>query len=408
MNAPWLDQLLQKTQSLLGAIGVAEASRPVGALILLYVCATLISLLFVFVVWRISRRKSGLSVNETTAPEKSGEPVVQEEKRPDDSIAIGMDPEAEAVVAPEVTVLERMRSGLGKTRDSLVGRLDGLFGSQSRFSPEMIEELEEILITSDFGMPTTQALVRALEERFSGSDAPSSEIYAGLKEEISRRLRLVAVPDREIAAGPKVIMMVGVNGVGKTTTIGKLASRYAADGKKVLLGAGDTFRAAAAEQLEVWARRAGVDIVRHQEGGDPAAVAFDAVKAAIARKSDLLIIDTAGRLHTKANLMEELKKVCRVLGRELAGAPHQTLLVVDATTGQNALAQARLFKEAVDVDGIVLTKLDGTAKGGIVVAISNDLKIPVRYIGIGEAIDDLRPFDPDLFAAALFDGSDGA
>ncbi|PLX98618.1 MAG: signal recognition particle-docking protein FtsY [Desulfuromonas sp.] len=408
MNAPWLDQLLQKTQSLLGAIGVAEASRPVGALILLYVCATLISLLFVFVVWRISRRKSGLSVNETTAPEKSGEPVVQEEKRPDDSIAIGMDPEAEAVVAPEVTVLERMRSGLGKTRDSLVGRLDGLFGSQSRFSPEMIEELEEILITSDFGMPTTQALVRALEERFSGSDAPSSEIYAGLKEEISLRLRLVAVPDREIAAGPKVIMMVGVNGVGKTTTIGKLASRYAADGKKVLLGAGDTFRAAAAEQLEVWARRAGVDIVRHQEGGDPAAVAFDAVKAAIARKSDLLIIDTAGRLHTKANLMEELKKVCRVLGRELAGAPHQTLLVVDATTGQNALAQARLFKEAVDVDGIVLTKLDGTAKGGIVVAISNDLKIPVRYIGIGEAIDDLRPFDPDLFAAALFDGSDGA
>lgn len=205
-----------------------------------------------------------------------------------------------------------------------------------------------------------------------------------------------------------VVMVVGVNGVGKTTTIGKLASRYQAAGKKVLLGAGDTFRAAAAEQLEIWSQRAGADIVRHQEGGDPAAVAFDSIKAAIARKCDVLILDTAGRLHTKANLMEELKKVCRVLGRELAGAPHQTLLVVDATTGQNALAQARLFKEAVNVDGIVLTKLDGTAKGGIVVAISSDLQIPVRYIGIGESIEDLRPFDADLFVEALFGASDEA
>jgi fused signal recognition particle receptor len=197
-------------------------------------------------------------------------------------------------------------------------------------------------------------------------------------------------------------MVVGVNGVGKTTTIGKLAKQFADQGKKVVLGAGDTFRAAAAEQLEVWGTRSGSDVVRHKEGSDPGAVAFDAVKAAVARKADVLILDTAGRLHTKVNLMEELKKIRRVVDREVPGAPHETLLVLDATTGQNALIQAKMFREAVEVSGIALTKLDGTAKGGIVVAISTQLDLPVRLIGVGEGVADLRPFSADEFVAALF------
>jgi fused signal recognition particle receptor len=197
-------------------------------------------------------------------------------------------------------------------------------------------------------------------------------------------------------------MVVGVNGVGKTTTIGKMARQFVNEGKKVVLGAGDTFRAGAAEQLAIWGERSGVDVIRHAEGADPAAVAFDSAKAAVARKADVLILDTAGRLHTKVNLMEEMKKICRVLAREIPDAPHETLLVLDATTGQNALVQARLFKEAVNVSGIALTKLDGTAKGGMVVAIGVELGLSVRYVGIGEGVEDLRPFDPDMFVDALF------
>jgi len=204
------------------------------------------------------------------------------------------------------------------------------------------------------------------------------------------------------SASPFVVMVIGVNGVGKTTTIGKLASRFKAEGKKVLVAAADTFRAAASEQLQIWGERSGVDVIRHREGADPSAVVFDACKAAVARNVDILMVDTAGRMHTKVNLMEEMKKIRRVLGREVPGAPHETLLVLDAATGQNAVSQARLFKEAAGVSGIALTKLDGTAKGGIIVAISNEFKIPVRYIGIGEGVDDLREFDPVLFVEALF------
>jgi fused signal recognition particle receptor len=199
-----------------------------------------------------------------------------------------------------------------------------------------------------------------------------------------------------------VILVIGVNGVGKTTTIGKLASRFIAQGKKVILAAGDTFRAAAAEQLEIWGERAGAEVIRHKEGADPSAVVFDACRAALARKCDILIVDTAGRLHTKVNLMEEMKKIRRILGREIPGAPHETLLILDAATGQNAISQAKLFKESAAVTGIALTKLDGTAKGGIVVAISNEFKIPVRFIGVGESVDDLREFDPAQFVEALF------
>jgi fused signal recognition particle receptor len=251
-------------------------------------------------------------------------------------------------------------------------------------------------------MKTTQDLVGSLEKRCAGGNAAPAALRDFLKEEIRQRLRLEAAPLDLAAGAPFVIMVVGVNGVGKTTTIGKLARQFAAQGKKVVLGAGDTFRAAAAEQLAIWGERAGVDVVRHAEGADPAAVAFDAAKAAVARGADMLILDTAGRLHTKVNLMEELKKIRRVLSREIPGAPHETLLVLDATTGQNALVQARLFRDAVAVSGIALTKLDGTAKGGVVVAIGAELGLPVRFVGIGEGVDDLRPFDADLFVDALF------
>ncbi len=303
-----------------------------------------------------------------------------------------------------VSLFERMRRGLAKTQAGLIGRIDGLLKGHGRLDDALIEELEEVLITADLGMQTTQALIEAIQGQLGREGADAASVRQVLQREMAARLSRVQKPfELERSEGPTVVMVVGVNGVGKTTTIGKLAHLWASQGKKVILGAGDTFRAAAADQLQVWAERAGVDIIRHAEGADPAAVAFDAARAATARGADILLLDTAGRLHTKVNLMEELKKVRRVLGREIPGAPHETLLVLDATTGQNALAQARLFKEAVEVTGLVLTKLDGTARGGIVVAIANDLQLPVRFVGIGEGVEDLRPFDPDLFVRALFD-----
>ncbi|HEX9022491.1 MAG TPA: signal recognition particle-docking protein FtsY [Geobacteraceae bacterium] len=315
-----------------------------------------------------------------------------------------------AAAAPEETVsaakpglFQRLAAGLKKTKDGLVGRIDALVLGKKEIDADTLEELEEILITSDIGVKTAVELIRALEQRLGRNELKDgAALRAALKEDILNRL--TAHHSRLELGGhrPFVLLVIGVNGVGKTTTIGKLASRFTADGKKVLLAAADTFRAAAAEQLVVWGERSGVDVVRHQEGADPSAVVFDACKAALARQVDILIIDTAGRLHTKVNLMEEMKKIRRVIGREIPGAPHETLLVVDAATGQNALSQARLFKEAAHVTGIALTKLDGTAKGGIVVAVSHEFALPVRYIGVGEAIDDLRDFDPQEFTDALF------
>jgi fused signal recognition particle receptor len=273
---------------------------------------------------------------------------------------------------------------------------------RGKIDADLLESLEEILITADFGMQTTQDLIQALEQRVAREGLSVADLRSALQDEIRQRLKLEAAPLDLERAKPFVIMVVGVNGAGKTTTIGKLARQFSSQGMKVVLGAGDTFRAAAAEQLAIWGERSGVDVIRHKEGADPAAVAFDAAKAAVARKADVLILDTAGRLHTKVNLMEEMKKIHRVLGREIPDAPHETLLVLDATTGQNALTQARLFKEAVKISGIALTKLDGTAKGGMVVAIGAELGLPVRYVGIGEGVEDLRPFDPDLFVDALF------
>ncbi|WP_298269219.1 signal recognition particle-docking protein FtsY [Geobacter sp.] len=304
---------------------------------------------------------------------------------------------------PEAGFFERLKQGLSKTRDSLVGRIDRLVFGKKEIDADTLEELEEILITADLGVQTTVDLIRTLEQRLSRNELKDgAALKEALKEEILKRVAREAAPLDITTATPFVIMVIGVNGVGKTTTIGKLAARYTQEGKKVVLVAGDTFRAAAAEQLQAWGERAGVDVVRHQEGADPSAVVFDGIKAAVARKADILIVDTAGRLHTKVNLMEELKKVRRIMSRELPGAPHETLLVLDAATGQNAISQAKLFKEAAEVTGIALTKLDGTAKGGIVVAICNEFRIPVRYIGVGEGVEDLRDFDPAQFVEALF------
>jgi len=299
--------------------------------------------------------------------------------------------------------LERLRAGLTKTHENLIGRIDILLQGKKQIDADTLEELEEILITADIGVSTAVELIRTLEQRLKRNELQDAgALKRALKEVILARLSVYCAPLDTEAFSPYVIMVIGVNGVGKTTTIGKLACRFTAQGKKVLLAAGDTFRAAAAEQLEIWGERVGADVIRHQEGSDPSAVAFDACRAALARNCDILMVDTAGRLHTKVNLMEEMKKIRRVLGREIPGAPHETLLVLDAATGQNALSQAKLFKEAADVTGLALTKLDGTAKGGIVVAVSNEFKLPVRFIGIGESAEDLREFDPAQFVGALF------
>ena len=291
-------------------------------------------------------------------------------------------------------MFSRLRDSLGKSRRALTEQI-----GVAAFDPDeeaSWERLEEALIAADVGVPATAELVQRLEAR---GDAPLAE---GLQEEIARML---GEPGRlELQARPSVILVVGVNGTGKTTTIGKLAAKLSEHGRSVLVAAADTFRAAAEEQLEIWAQRAEADFVGSERGGDPAAVAFDAVAAAESRGRDVVVVDTAGRLHTQANLMEELAKVRRVLGQRLEGAPHETLLVIDATTGQNGLQQARLFGQAVDVSGIVLTKLDGSARGGVALAIAYELRLPVKLIGIGEQLDDLRPFDPDDFARALVAG----
>ncbi len=308
-------------------------------------------------------------------------------------------------------VLTRLGLGLTKTREGLLSTLRRLLPGTRRITPELMEELEAALLAADLGAGSVAALMEAVQAsvRQSG-EADAASVRAALKAAIAERLRVptqreprppVAGVSSADGVSPHVILMVGINGVGKTTTIGKLAGLYRRAGKRVVLVAADTFRAAAGEQLEIWAERVGADLIKHQAGADPAAVAFDGVAAARARKADIVLVDTAGRLHTKSNLMEELRKIQRTLGKGMPGAPHEVLLVLDATVGQNGLAQARQFHEAVGVTGVVLTKLDGTAKGGIVVAVAAELGLPMRYVGIGEAVEDLQPFDPDAFLEAL-------
>jgi fused signal recognition particle receptor len=294
-----------------------------------------------------------------------------------------------------------LRKGLAATRGGFVARLTALFQGKKEIDPAILEQLEEVMLSSDVGPKTTQAILARLRDSLARNELRDSDaVWAALRAEA---IRILSIGGGAITCTtrPTVVLMVGVNGVGKTTTIGKLATRFTAAGKKVLLAAGDTFRAAAVQQLEVWGKRVGSEVVRGKEGADPGAVAFDATTRA-KEGADLLLIDTAGRLHTKAPLMDEIKKVRKTVAKAMEGAPHETLLVVDATTGQNALQQALLFKEALDLTGIVLTKLDGTAKGGIVLGICDELRVPVRYIGLGERPEDLREFYADEFVEALF------
>ena len=403
-GAEWLTLVLQRLAELLGQWGVPEAYRQAAALGVLYLGVTVVLLIFVLLLVRLRRPKR-------PRPEPAKPPVEAAEKEAEAPAetpieAVPPKPAPEPAVEAPVSLFDRMRTGLAKTSSSLMGRIDGLLSGKAIVDDELLEDLEEILITADFGMQTTTDLMQSLQKRFARGETPTSDsLRTVLKEEIRLRLRQESDALDLERAKPFVIMVVGVNGVGKTTTIGKLAHQFTSAGKKVVLGAADTFRAAAADQLEIWGERAGVDVIRHAEGADPGAVTFDAVKAAVARKADVLLLDTAGRLHTKVNLMEEMKKLRRILDREIPGAPHEVMLVLDATTGQNALVQARMFKDAVAVSGLALTKLDGTAKGGMVVAIGRELALPVRYVGIGEKIEDLRPFDPDLFVDALFQRS---
>ena len=312
--------------------------------------------------------------------------------------------ERKAVAEPKpISLFGRLKKGLSKTRQVLTSNIEGLFTGKGALDDDLLEELEELLITSDIGVQTTMDIVEKISAK--GNDiADAAALKTALKMEIETLISAQATEasSPQITTVPHVIMVVGVNGVGKTTTIGKLAAHYHDDGHSVLIAAADTFRAAAVEQVSVWAERAEAEIVKHREGADPAAVAFDGVEAAVARKKDIVLIDTAGRLHTRVNLMEELKKIKRAIGKKLPGAPHEILLVLDATTGQNALSQAKLFHEALDVTGIALTKLDGTAKGGIVVSICSTLQIPLKHVGVGESIEDLQRFDPVAFTDALF------
>ena len=300
---------------------------------------------------------------------------------------------------------EKISAGLKKTRDSLMGRLEDLAAGFTKVDEDFFDELEETLIMGDVGANVTMRIMDELRDRVrhAGITEPS-EVIGQLREIITGLMGEESLLD--LSTKPSVVLVIGVNGVGKTTTIGKMAAYLRGEGKQVLLAAADTFRAAAAEQLAVWADRAGAELIRHEEGSDPASVVFDAIHAGKSRGADVIICDTAGRLHNKKNLMDELSKIARVISRELPDAAVEVLLVLDATTGQNAISQARSFQEAAGITGIVLTKLDGTAKGGTVIGIREELGVPVKFIGVGEGIDDLRPFVPAEFAAALFEGQE--
>ncbi len=309
-------------------------------------------------------------------------------------------PEAAAPAHSGPGFMSRLRSGLSKTRKVLSADIGDLFARHGKLDDDLLESLEEILITADIGVQTAMDIIARVSKK-ADHVTSADELKDAIKAEIMAFFPEAPPPDASVAEKPHVVMVVGVNGVGKTTTIGKLAAREKTAGRNVLISAADTFRAAAVEQLDIWAQRAGADIVKHRENADPAAVVYDSIEAARARDVDVVIIDTAGRLHTKVNLMEELKKIKRTIQKKMPNAPHEILLVLDATTGQNALSQANLFNEALDLTGLALTKLDGTAKGGIVINICNTLKIPLKYIGVGEKTEDLQVFSAKNFIDAL-------
>ena len=341
------------------------------------------------------------NVTETEVEETTDEIVEENNEEIEEVIESNLDI-AEEVIEEKVSLFNRLKSGLTKAKQGITDKIDAVLNSYTTIDEDLLEELEEILITADVGVNTTMEMIDNLRDAIKSEGLTNPlEVRDELKTLIENML---GEEDSKlnIEPGPSIILMVGVNGVGKTTTIGKLANRYTKEGKKVLLAAGDTFRAAAIEQLEVWANRSNVDIIKHQEGADPGAVIFDAVKAAKARKADILICDTAGRLHNKTNLMNELGKVFKIVDREYPEAKKEVLLVVDATTGQNAVSQAKTFKEVADITGIVLTKLDGTAKGGVVLAVKSEVDVPVKLIGVGEKVEDLQDFESKAFTEALF------
>lgn len=336
---------------------------------------------------------------EPSAPqvEDEAEPVAEAEPAPE----VKPEPEPSAEEEPKPGLWGRLGRRLKKTKDKIGGSIDRITLGK-KIDDEMLDDLEEVLVTADLGVHTSLKLIEQLRGKVARKELDDAEaLKQALRKGIAEVLQEVPpAPERD--NHPHVIMVVGVNGVGKTTSIGKLAHYFKSQGRSVLLAAGDTFRAAANEQLTIWSERVGCDIVGGQEGADPSAVAFDAVEAALNRDRDLVLIDTAGRLHTKVNLMEELKKIHRVLGKKLPGAPHEVILVLDATTGQNALQQAKLFNQVVPLTGLVLTKLDGTAKGGVVVAISGEMNLPICFVGLGEGMEDLKPFEAEGFAEAIF------
>lgn len=301
-------------------------------------------------------------------------------------------------------IFKKLGWGLKKTRDNMTGAIEDVLGAYEEITDELYDDLEEALVMGDVGVKTAGDIVEALRDRVSKGDVRNPKHAKMIIAEIVAEM-LKGEEDMGLITVPSVILMIGVNGAGKTTTIGKLAAMYKAQGKKVILGAADTFRAAAIEQLEVWADRAGVELVKHREGADPAAVVYDTINAGISRDCDIIICDTAGRLHNKKNLMDELAKIYRVVDKELPYSDREILLVLDATTGQNAVNQAKEFMGVAELTGIVLTKLDGTARGGVVLTIKNELKLPVKFVGVGEAIDDLQPFNPAAFAKALFENT---
>ena len=332
-------------------------------------------------------------VEEETIEEESNEEVKEEQLT------------EEIVEEPKeakVSLFERLKQGLSKVKQGITDRVDQVLKSYTKVDDELIEEIEEILITADVGVETTMDIIDKLTDAIKTKKITDPQDVKGELKLIIEEILTNDNSTLDVSHSPSIIVMVGVNGVGKTTTIGKLAARYKKEGKKVLIAAGDTFRAAAIDQLEVWANRRGVDILKHQEGADPGAVIFDSIKAAKARNTDLLICDTAGRLHNKSNLMNELSKVFKIIDREYPEAKREVLLVVDATTGQNAVSQAKSFKQVCDITGIVLTKLDGTAKGGVVLAVKSEVDVPVKLIGVGEKMEDLQDFDAKAFSEALF------
>ena len=302
------------------------------------------------------------------------------------------------------SLLDRLKQGIQKTRAGLVSRLEDTIAGRKEIDAGLLEELEYTLIAADIGYKAASEILERIRQRVDRRlVGDAAELRGLISEHLLEVLQSVERPVPRVTEPPAVVMIVGVNGVGKTTTIGKLARLYRDEGRSVLLAAADTFRAAAIEQLEIWAQRVGIDVIRQKQGADPSAVLFDALQAARARRIDCVIVDTAGRLHTKSNLMAELEKMNRTAARVIPGAPHETLLVLDGTTGQNGIEQARRFTDSAGVTGIILTKLDGTAKGGVVVAIARELNLPIRYVGVGEQLEDLLPFEPDRFIASLFE-----